>query len=234
MIIAFIATLVLTSCTINGMDSIAPKGEVLIKNITLTSNFNKIKVSNGINVILTQNNESKVSVEANENLFDYIQIDVEDETLIIKKNKNFTYSCTQNVYVSMPVIEKIKASSASNITATNLIKSKKLTIDASSAASLELEVVAENLNLDFSSASQITLKGKVIELEIETSSAAEVNAESLICKNASVKASSASSIKVNAINNLISKASSGATILYSQSPNNLTINESSGGNIKLN
>ena len=234
MVIAVISALILTSCNITINDGIEPKGDVITKNVAITDNFNKIKVSNGLNVIVTQSKTSKVSIEAQENLIEYIEIFVDNETLIIKKNKNFKSNSTKNIYVLMPKITKIKASSASSVVSTSVIKSRDLELEASSAGSIEIEIVSENLEIDTSSGAQIIVKGKAVNLDIEASSGAYSNTENLISKDARLKASSGATIKVNTINKLDAKASSGASILYKQSPNNLTIKESSGGNIRLN
>ncbi|UYW00308.1 DUF2807 domain-containing protein [Flavobacterium agricola] len=113
LIIAFITALFFTSCNLNfnGMETIAHKGDIIKKEISLPSSFNKIKVSNALHVIVSQNAETKVWVEAHENLHEHISVSVEKETLVIKKDKNFKSNSVNTIYVTAPNIEKLKASS---------------------------------------------------------------------------------------------------------------------------
>jgi len=235
-IITIIATLLVTSCNINfnGMETIMPKGDVVKKQILLNQNFDAIKVSNSINVILTQNNQTDVTVEAQENLLEYITITVEENTLVVKKDKNFGFNSTANVFISAPNIEKIKASSASNVNVTSQLKVSNLELEVSSAATIDLDVIAKNIEIESSSGSEINITGKVVELNIQSSSGSNVNAENLLSKNAEIKTSSGSTVKANVIENLNAKASSGSDIYYSKTPLNLISKISSGGNINMN
>ena len=226
--------LLFSSCNINynGLETVLPQGAVVKKEIVLDADFTKIKASNSVNVIVSQNNTCSATIEAHENLQKHILVEVKDQTLIIKKDKNFGPNSIANVYVSLPNLEAVKATSASNVKSNTLLKSNDLTITASSAATIELETVTKNLEIKASSASEVFLTGKTIELTMKSSSAAEVETEKLVSKNANVAVSSGATAKITALNNVSATASSGAQILYNANTEQILSKTSSGGSIK--
>ena len=80
------------------------------------SSFNKLRVSAGIDVYLKQGNNEAISVEADENLHDYIITEVRDETLNVYTEANIRDAERKRVYVTMKEITSVSTSSAGNIT----------------------------------------------------------------------------------------------------------------------
>nr|WP_317632720.1 head GIN domain-containing protein [uncultured Flavobacterium sp.] len=232
-IIAALIALFVSSCTIkiDGFDPVEPMGQVITKKVSINETFENITTSNGLNVILTQSNTNEIQVEAQENLHEYIKVYVKNNTLYVEKEEIFANNATKNIYVSTPKIQTIKASSGSSVTGKNSIKSKKLNLDTSSAATITIETVAEYLTCEASSGSEINIRGKVINFNADSSSGATIYATELTCKDVVAAASSGSVIKTNAINKLDASASSGANIYYTSTPNIINKNNSSGGSI---
>ena len=56
-----------TSCFVDGLTGIKGNGEVVSDDRTINSNFNEIKVQQGIQVFLTQGYSTELKVEADEN-----------------------------------------------------------------------------------------------------------------------------------------------------------------------
>jgi len=136
------------------------------------------------------------------------------------------------VYVTYVDLNKISASSASNVFSDGTIRSSTLDISVSSAASVELSIDAESSMLEASSAGDALIEGKVKELEVEASSAGEIDAYELESEIVNASASSAGSIKVNVTRQLDAHASSGGSIRYRGSPAKTNTGSSSGGSVK--
>ena len=81
----------LTSCDTEN-DCIKKSGAVVKREIQDISAFDKIRIEEGIELILFQSTEQKIEIETGENLINDISVSITDGELIIKNN----ISCRKN------------------------------------------------------------------------------------------------------------------------------------------
>ena len=234
-VISFIA-LLFGSCNINWNfgSGIKGNGKITSSVRNITENFENIKVSQGIEVIITQSNDKLVSVETDANIQEHIIIKVENNTLIVKADENYNTSKSPRVTVNMSTVKELKSSSDAEISSTNVLKSNDIEIEASSGSEINIDVESENITLKSSSGSEISVNGKAINLEINASSGAQIEAQELLANDINVIASSGSDVSVFPILDLKAKATSGANVAYHKIPKTITVVESSGGNVSEN
>ncbi len=99
-LIALFAAVILSSCHFNFTIGEDGNGNVVTEERTLNSDFDQVKGSAGLEVLLTQGDENKVVVEADENLMQYIETDVENGMLHITTSENIGRSNSKKVYVT--------------------------------------------------------------------------------------------------------------------------------------
>jgi hypothetical protein len=196
------------------------------------ASFRGIKSSQAIDVYLKKGSKEEVKVEvSNGNLSDVIT-EVSGNTLRIHMREGRYKKINVKVYVSYIAIDKISASSASNVFSEGAIKASTITINASSAASVEVGLDAEKALVDASSAGNIRLEGKSKHIEIEASSAGDIDAYNLESEIVSAQASSAGSVKISVSRELDGHASSGGSIKYRGNPTKTNTGSSSGGSVR--
>ncbi|MEP5433606.1 MAG: head GIN domain-containing protein, partial [Flavobacteriaceae bacterium] len=125
---------------------------------------------------------------------------------------------TKKIFVTMPNVTGLYASSGAHLTTENKIKSDKLEIDASSGAILNAMVQANNMDIDASSGANISLEGNANEVYVDASSGSNVRANDLATSNANADASSGANISIDVKDNLTAEASSGGNISYKGDP----------------
>lgn len=219
----------LTSCAVNGIKG---NGNVIAKSRVINSDFNAIEAGRGIDVYITTGEKISVDVEADQNLHDLITTEVENGTLYISAKENIFSAKARKVYVSLPEIIKIKATSGSDIYSENTISGSELKIKATSGADVKLRVNVRDLKAESASGSDIILTGKAENLVVSASSGSDIRAYDLTVKNCIANATSGSDIKVNVSQKIDAKASSGADIKYKGNPEVVLSDESSSGDIK--
>lgn len=200
------------------------------------NSFHSIKVSTGIDLYLTMGNSEEVKVVADDDIIDELKTEVEGGILKIymKRSNWFNWSSgnkSKKVYVTVKELNKLSASSGSDVESTNTLEGESLEVQCSSGSDLKLDVYYKNLSLDTSSGSDSKIRGKVKTLRVEASSGSDINAgklESAICY---AKASSGSDITVNVSSEFYADASSGSDINYYGSPGIIDIDKSSGGDV---
>ncbi|MBN1767640.1 MAG: DUF2807 domain-containing protein [Prolixibacteraceae bacterium] len=219
---------VTTSCAIN---SHVGNGHV-VKEERDISGFNSISASAGLNIYLTQSDEEQLTVEADENLMDYIITEVRGNELKCTVDGNIYRSSKLNVYVSYSLLNSISVSSGADIETENVLRSNEIIINASSGADADLLVESETISCQSSSGANIKLKGLCEQFNANSSSGADIKAADLSSKSAEVVASSAGDIRISVSERISANASSGGDIVFYGSPKNINIDESSGGDVK--
>lgn len=223
--------LLLASCHFNINTGIDGNGNVLTESRDLNTPFSSIKASDGLAVYLTQGNEEKVTIQADENLHDLIKVEVEGSELKIYSKENIGRAEIKKVMVTYKTIDKITSTSGSDIYVTNIINADNLELRSSSGSDMELEVIANTLNCKSSSGSEIEISGKAEKLYAEASSGSEIDAPNLSIINGQAKATSGADITINVSQELMATAASGGNITYMGSPEKVHKNDGMAGNI---
>lgn len=222
----------MSSCVIDGgKPGISGNGKVVEESRDIQG-FTGIKVSSGIDVLLSQGNEFQVVVEADENLLDVIVTELEGHMLVVDVDRyQIRNAKARMVHITMPEIEEIHVSSAGDCIGKTPIVSKNLRLNVSSAGDLNLEVDADRIYLDISSSGDVELKGETGMLEANLSSAGDLDAFDLDAVRVHVEVSSAGDASVFATEELSMSASSAGNIYYRGSAKVLRSNSSSAGRI---
>lgn len=220
----------LNSCYIDFGETVYGNGNVITEERSPGS-FDRLKVSNGIDVYITQGDTESIKVIADENLLKYITTDIYDNTLTVETKARIRNAKSKEVHLVYKRLREIDISSAGNVEGTNRMKADELDLDLSSAGDLTLDVEASKINLDISSAGDAKLSGIVNELNADLSSAGDLNAYDLLSRKARVSASSAGSAKICASEEVNLNASSAGDIYYKGDPKTTSINRSSAGSI---
>ena len=194
--------------------------------------FKGIKVAEGIDVYLKKGDKESLKVEVTGIKTSDVITEVSGDYLKIHMQEGRYKDRTVKVYVTYVEIGKLSASSASNIFADGPIKTKALSLSASSAGTIDIEIDVEELEAGASSAGDLHLSGKARSIELDASSAGQIDAYELISDVVDVETSSAGSAKVNAIKEIEAHASSGGSIRYKGNPERSNTNSSSGGSVK--
>ena len=196
------------------------------------SSFKGLKVAEGIDVYLKKGDKEALKLEVTGVKPSAVVTEISGDYLKIHMREGRYRDKTVKVYVTYVTLEKLSASSAANIFSESVIKANHLTLSASSAASIEIEVDADGIETDVSSAADIEIKGKTKRLIADISSAGELDAYDLISEVVEVDVSSGGSAKVNAVKEISANASSGGDIRFRGNPEKSNTNSSSGGSVK--
>ncbi|NDI98298.1 DUF2807 domain-containing protein [Flavobacterium sp. LaA7.5] len=241
-IIAVITALLFSSCVFSGENGkngsngvfsqrVSGNGNVIEQDRNITQSFTYIAAGNGLEVLLEQGNQTSVTVEADENLQQYIKTEVDDNELKIYTDANITNAKAKKITVRMPEIKGISTSSSASVTNKTLIKAENLNLSSSSGSNLNVTIDTENVACESSSGSTITVRGNTTQLTTDSSSGSSLNAKGLTAKSVTAEASSGSNTSLNPQESLNADASSGANIQYITVPKQLNKETSSGGSI---
>ena len=195
--------------------------------------FKGVKAAQAVDVYLKKGDKESARVVVSGVDPDEVVTEVAGSYLKVHMREgNYRGSRSVKVYVTYVTLEKLSASSAANIFSESTIKTSRLDVSASSAASIEVTIDAGDVLADVSSAADIVMEGKARSLEAEASSAGDIDAYNLECESVVASVSSAGSAKVNCTKEIEAQASSGGTIRYRGNPGRTNTSSSSGGSVK--
>ena len=197
----------------------------------VTSSFTGVKASSGVDVYLSQGDDQSVVVEADANLHEYIRTEVRNDVLHVYTDVNIRDAKEERVYVTMPDIRSVATSSAGDIVGKTPIRTDELSLSASSAGDIDLEVYAKSVELHLSSSGDINIKGETETLKADLSSAGDLSAYDLKSKEADISVSSAGDADIYVTENLRARASSAGDISYRGNPSRVDVHTSSAGGI---
>ena len=184
------------------------------------SGFNAIKVSNAIDLFISQSNEEAVAVSAINNEYrDKIKTAVENGVLKIwfddeiKLWRN-TGNKKLRAYVSFKTLEKITASGACDVFISGVLKLDNLDLRLSGASDFKGEVQLNSLNASISGASDIKIEGTVVNLNVDASGACGFKGYDLKTETCKAEASGASDVQITVNKELKAKASGASSVYY--------------------
>ncbi|WP_250434307.1 head GIN domain-containing protein [Hanstruepera flava] len=233
LIVSFILSLLLLSCEFNTGwgPGVTGDGNVITKEQRLQNEFNEIHVSRGLDVYVTQGPSEKVTIEADGNLHDIILVAINNGVLEITAEENIRSAASKKVLVTFKNIDKIVATSGSDVYSTNTIKADDLELETNSGSDMELEIDTQKLYCLSTSGSDLELTGRATTLKAEANSGSDIDAGDLLAEKSTIRATSGASISVNTSKELIAKANSGGDITYYGSPEKLEKTEGVSGGI---
>lgn len=235
-VVTSILSIIMLSCdfSLNIGTGIDGNKKVVTQDRNISNNFESIKVSQGLDLYITQSNDVSLSVEADENLHNIIMTDVENGTLLIYTTENIRRAASKKINLSIDNISAIKATSGSDVFSTNTIKTNSLELNCTSGADITLDVKTETLNCYSTSGSDIRISGTTKSLFAEATSGSDIKASDLIAETSKVKATSGADISVNTSKELTARATSGGDIRYSGNPEKVDKSDNSAGSVRAN
>lgn len=198
---------------------------------TLIGEFNTLKVSNGIDVYLSQSDNTAIAVSAaDEKHKAGIKTVIENGTLHIsydgekgwnKKDRNL------KVYVSFEDLKKIYATGASDVFVIGSITVTALDIQMTGACDFKGLVKVNSLKLKLSGASDVKISGTANNVDIECSGASDVKGFDFITDYCTANISGASDVNITVNKELKAHASGASDIKYKG--NAVVVEKQSGG-----
>ena len=208
--------LVLSSCRYFMGKRVRGNGVVKTEERSVTA-FKNVEVGGAFKVYVSQGALKPVRIEADENLLQYIEIEQVGDRISIrhKQGYNLDPHGDMKIYVTAPVYNEIEVSGACDIIGEMKISNPEdLSLGASGAGNIKMEVDAPKLSAEISGSGTIDLKGQTKSVELGLSGAAEAHCFDLLAENAKVEISGAGSADVYASVKLTAEVSGAGTVNY--------------------
>lgn len=198
-----------------------------------TSDYDGISVSGSFKVTLVSGNEGKINITGDENLLEYVVIEVESGNLKIKMRKNFNISSTKRIEVTVPVeqIESLVLSGSGSISSTTEIKASSFSTVQSGSGKINLDINTRNLESTLSGSGHLTLSGVAENFEITVSGSGKIDSKQMNSENVSAQISGSGNITITTTESIKAIVSGSGQINYSGNPKVIEEKVSGSGGI---
>jgi len=216
---------------VNTNSTITGNKNVITQDRPVTS-FHAITVSGGIDVDLSQGNELKLQVEADENLVAIIHTEVKDGVLNIYHEENIREAKTMKIHLTFQQLDAIIASGGCDIVSKQKLNFATLKVELSGGCDIRLNCKADNLVCLHRGGSDAELSGEAANGNFKVSGGCDVKASEFYLKNCTVDASGGSDVSINVTGELTMKAAGASDITYYGKPSKVIKSAQGASEIK--
>ncbi|MBO7264002.1 MAG: DUF2807 domain-containing protein [Alistipes sp.] len=249
----FFCVLALSSCVNIGTTIKLAKGPIEERTIIIPESATALVTSHGADVTVDYSlAPNEVCVKTHSDIFDILNIEVEESTLSIGIEQNSLCAKTFEVRIPALAYNDIAVLGGSDFTWSNGV-AESLTITASGGADVELNggvfinmnlsvsggadaslnnIKAENVDITASGGADVEATGQCSILNVTVSGGADADLDELHAEQANVSASGGSDSTVYASKTLNIDATGGADVSYYGSPISTHINISGGADVE--
>ena len=201
------------------------------------SGYHAINISGGVDLYLSQGNESVAVSASDATQRDHIKTDVKDGVLNIwcEHNGNTKGDHGDNklkAYVSFKTLDKLTASGGSDIDIDGAIKVSTLSLNISGGSDFKGNVQANDLKVEANGGSDASISGAVKNLKIVANGGSDFKCYDLKADVCDLNASGGSDVYITVNKELIADASGGSDIYYKGNATVREMKSSGSGNIK--
>ena len=191
------------------------------------SDFSRVEVGSAFDFEIIQSGSYSVSVTADDNAFEHIEVAKRGDTLKISM-KTFPSigSSTLEAVVTLPQLRGLVISGASDGYVTGFSSTENIEIGVSGASKVAGDITAGDAEFDVSGASTVRLEGSADDMDANVSGASSFKLGDFMVNDADVVFSGASSGTVNVTGRLDANLSGASKLEYIGEPTMGDINTS--------
>ncbi|WP_229236033.1 head GIN domain-containing protein [Dyadobacter tibetensis] len=196
--------------------------------------FSRISLGSAFKVEIVQGAEYDIVATGSQEDLSALRSTVKGGTFSLGYDKNIKQNRRNEVrlHITMPSLEAISFSGASNAQIARFSGTKNMNVEVSGASKVVMDLSAEKVSLELSGASGLVLKGSCTLLNGEISGASSLKAQELVCEEVNLEASGASNGHVVAQQKLRAHASGASSIRYAGTVKDIQSHTSGASSVK--
>ena len=226
MVVVLVAALLVSAIFIGCRGTFFGSGNLETRQYDL-SDFSRVEVGSAFDFEIIQSGSYSVSVTADDNAFEYIEVAKRGDTLQIgMRIIPGVVPTTLEAVVTLPQLRGLVISGASEGYVTGFSSTENIEIRVSGASKVAGDITAGDAEFDVSGASTVRLEGSADDMDANVSGASSFKLGDFMVNNADVVFSGASSGTVNVTGRLDANLSGASKLDYIGEPTMGDINTS--------
>jgi len=180
-------------------NSVVGSGNVISETYDLAG-FKSVTIGNGADLIVTQGDEYFVKVEAEDNILEALDIEVDDRGLKVSTEEFVWIKNTKpiKVYVTMPEVATLTVEGSGSVVSDGEIITDKLNLRIFGSGNMEIQTQISDLSSRILGSGDMVLSGTADEYSAVIEGSGDVNALDLIARDVSSRISGSGDMKLHA------------------------------------
>lgn len=179
----------LSSCNFIGGKKVRGNGNVVTQDRSV-STFSGVKSAGSLDIVLVNGPAQSVKIEAEENLQEYIETNVDGDVLTVRTREGYRISPRKDlkIYVTSPALRDVKVVGSGNITSQGAISSSnELKFSINGSGDIDVNVDAPKVEAEISGSGDMKLQGTVKTFDSQINGNGDIHAMDLKAEEAKVE-----------------------------------------------
>lgn len=215
-----------------GNKKVVGNGNVTTKTVN-TGSYDGVMVVGSMDVHLERGNEGTITVKTDDNLHEYIEIEVKGGDLVVKTTKNVYLKTKKGIHVTVPFqdISEVSLTGSGDIDTKDTIDSEQLEVNVTGSGDVVLDVNAGMVEASVTGSGDMELSGKTVTLEVGVTGSGDFKGYDLQADDTEAWVSGSGDIGVVANKSLKARVSGSGDITYKGNPSKSDTKTSGSGDI---
>lgn len=180
--------------------------------------FDGLNLRGSYQVFLNQGSRTRLVIETDENLLEYIETEVRGGILYIDNLEKISSKEGTKIYLTFEQLDWLSSAGASTIKTESLLTTESLEVSMPGAGILDLQLEVQDLKIDLAGAGLVKLEGWAQNQEIKMSGIGNLEGYELRSRTCKVTVSGLGNAQVNVSENLTARINGMGGIKYKGSP----------------
>jgi len=198
---------------------ITGNGNITTKTVN-TGSYDEIKAVGLMDVHLEKGTEGTITVKAEDNLHEYVIVEVKDDALILRIKKNVNIKSKKGIHITVPFqdISKVSLTGSGDVDSRDTITSENFDVSITGSGDVILAIESQSVNAKVTGSGDMTLSGSANELEVKISGSGDFMGSKLKSNNTQAYVSGSGDAVVNASKSLKARVNGSGDIEYTGNP----------------
>lgn len=200
--------------------------------------YDQISVTGMMEVQLIAGNEGKIDIEAESNLMEFIETEVNGGHLKISIQKGVTIEPSKNypirIIVPFETLGALSLTGSGHIRNSDIINARSFKINVTGSGNMNLNLISENLESTLTGSGDLKLKGSAREFKCKVTGSGDVFAYNLKADKVEASVTGSGDIEISVKNELDAKISGSGDIKYRGNPDKQNFKTSGSGTVSKN
>ncbi|KAA3620558.1 MAG: DUF2807 domain-containing protein [Flavobacterium sp.] len=218
-----------------GSKKVEGNGNVTTRTVN-TSNYDAIKNFGSIDVHLRKGTEGTIMVKTDENLQEYIIVEVVNNALKIRTENNVSLKTRKGIHVYVPFddISEVSLTGSGDVDTEDTINGDELKLKLTGSGDVDLVVGANSVNATLTGSGDVAVRGTTTNLNVKITGSGDFNGNDLRAQNTEVTVSGSGDASVYASKFLKARVHGSGDVRYNGNPDKRDTKVSGSGRISMN
>ncbi|AUC79690.1 DUF2807 domain-containing protein [Nonlabens sp. MB-3u-79] len=158
---------------------------LIVTKVFNTSDYDKISGRNSLNIVLVEGEEGTITVEAESNIMEHLEVEVKGDRLEIGIEDGYNINTRKGIQVRVPVknISSLSMAGSGDIRSLVKLKSRSMHISIAGSGDIDVEVTSEKLRVSIAGSGDVKLSGRTEHLDASVAGSGDISAFNLKANN---------------------------------------------------